>query len=85
MLSGMTPGESNIYTGFEEAEDFSLTALYPNPAEDILTVAFDQPVEKTGYPYHLFPAGQRRNARTGRCRVQQGNHWIYPSWQGEYM
>ncbi|MBP1670281.1 MAG: hypothetical protein H6Q21_2647, partial [Bacteroidetes bacterium] len=46
-LAGMTPGESNIYTGLEETEDFSLTSLYPNPADDILTLAFDQPVEKT--------------------------------------
>jgi CotH kinase protein/Chitobiase/beta-hexosaminidase C-terminal domain/Secretion system C-terminal sorting domain/Lamin Tail Domain len=45
LLSGMTPGESNIYTGFEEAEDFSLTTLYPNPADEILTLAFDQPVK----------------------------------------
>jgi hypothetical protein len=47
LLSGMTPGESNIYTGFEEAEDFSLSSLYPNPADELLTVAFDRPVEKT--------------------------------------
>jgi hypothetical protein len=46
LLSGMTPGEPNIYSGFEEAEDFSLVSLYPNPADEILTIAFDQPVEK---------------------------------------
>jgi hypothetical protein len=46
LLSGMTPGESNIYTGFDEPEDFTQALLYPNPVDEILTVAFDQPVEQ---------------------------------------
>jgi hypothetical protein len=42
-LSDMTPGESNVYTGLEEVEDFSLTMLYPNPANNLINIAFNNP------------------------------------------
>jgi hypothetical protein len=58
LLSGMTPGESNIYTEINEIENFSRVLLYPNPANDILTVAFDEPVERTAYVVIYSALGQ---------------------------
>ncbi len=42
----MTPGESNIYNEVTDAMDFSQTLLYPNPADELLSVDFGEPLDK---------------------------------------
>ena len=42
----MTPGEPNIYTEITEALDFSQTLLYPNPADELLTVDFRENLQE---------------------------------------
>ncbi len=42
MLSGMTPGKSNVYNEITDTEDLSHTRLYPNPADQVLAVDFGE-------------------------------------------
>jgi hypothetical protein len=44
LLAGMTPGSSNVYLEAETLEDLGRTIVFPNPATDILHIAFDRPV-----------------------------------------